>query len=299
MLLLGSGFLARSLRASLSSCCRRQVEQVARDSSEFQQALSLLPYDLPAIEPAAELKQKILTAAQRTEYKEDDMEAEENVIPLTQPNASGSSRRMAAQNNPRQKADLWQRNKRGWPTWMMGVSTSVAAVAITAFGITQIQRHQQARQNSAMRQQLEAANTELINLRRQFQSSQEVTAFLGESDTQVRSLIGVEPAETTDTDSSDIPKARLLAQAGNPDIVLLTQDLPQLPPNQIYRLWSVAEGAATPTYCGEFRQDENGTARWRVPDASCTQAPSQLLITLDAPEDPTTSAGQLVLKSEA
>lgn len=249
--------------------------QAAKEASDFQLALSLLPYDLPAVEPPTGLKQKILTAAQRTEA------ADNNVI---------------RQNNIRQK------NKRRWPTWMMATSTSIAAVAIAAFGMTQHQLRQQTQQNLAMRQQLEATNTALTNLRRQFQSSQEVTAFLGEflgeSDTQVRALVGVEPTDTTDTADLNIPKARLLAQAGNQNIVLLTQDLPRLPPEQIYRLWSVSEGAATPTYCGEFRQNESGTARWRVPAVSCTQADSQLLITLDAPEDPITSAGPLVLKSE-
>jgi hypothetical protein len=91
--------------------------------------------------------------------------------------------------------------------------------------------------------------------------------------------------------------ARLLAKPGDRNLTLVAQALPKLPKNQIYRLWAVATPSVPPMYCGQFRQDDSGKAQWVAPNVACSKNPFQLLITLDEPSDPITSAGPLVMRS--
>ena len=186
---------------------------------------------------------------------------------------------------------------------LTGASTGVAALAIAAVVVTSGKLSSQSRQTASLQQQLDNKIAEIESLRAQLQETQAVTAFLGERATQVHALVDAKrvgaTGETAKGVSEDVlPTARLLAKAGDREIVFVAQDLPQLPSEQIYRLWAVADENAEPTYCGQFRQDESGAARWEAPDIDCTNAPKQLLITLDAPDDPITSAGRLVLQTQ-
>ena len=235
----------------------------------FKEAFSLLPYDMPILEPSTQLKEKIISAASQS-------------IAGTSPESSPSN--AFALPSPRH---------RSWKRWIPAISTSIAAVAVTAFGLNQVQLSRQSQQRVALQQQLEATNTELKRLRSELQANQTTIARLSQPDTQVHSLIGV----TSNLKNSRLARARLLAKPGDVTVTLVAQDLPKLPNNQIYRLWSVANSSAAPMYCGQFRQDDSGTAQWVAPNAACTKNPLQLIVTLDAPTDPITSAGPLVMRS--
>lgn len=235
--------------------------------ASFQEAFSLLPYDMPIIEPSANLKNKIISAASHSSTSLEPTHA--NVVPIASP------------------------HRRSWKRWIPAISTGIAAVAVTALGLNQIQLSRQSQQTVALQQQLEAKNTELKRLRSELQANQEAIARLSQPDTQVYSLVGA----TSNPKNSRRATARLLAKPGNVTVTLVAQDLPKLPNNQIYRLWSVATPSSTPMYCGQFRQDDTGIAQWVAPNVACTKNPSQLLITLDAPTDPITSAGPLVMRS--
>lgn len=173
------------------------------------------------------------------------------------------------------------------------ISTGIAAVAVTAFGLNQVQLSRQSQQTAALQQQLEVTNAELKRVRSELKANQSTIARLSEPNTQVYSLVSA----TSNPKNNRRATARLLAKPGDRTVTLVAQDLPKLPSNQIYRLWSVATLSSAPTYCGQFRQDESSTAQWVAPNAVCTQHPLKLLITLDAPTDPITSAGALVMKS--
>ncbi len=250
----------------------------------FSEAFSLLPYGMPIVEPAAHLKAKILNAATESirqpivaSQTPTQTPAPSNVVPI-----AAAHRRNLNQN--------WNRN---WKQWMPAISTGIAAVAVTALGLNQLNLSRQSEQTAALQQQLDATKQELTNLRRELQTSQSTIALLSQPDTQTYTLTGATPNPT----NSRLAKARIIAKPGDRSVTLVAQDLPKLSNNQIYRLWAVAKPAAAPMYCGEFRQEASGTAQWTVPNAACTQNPSQLLITLDAPTDPTTSAGPLVMRS--
>ncbi|RUT10322.1 hypothetical protein DSM106972_008170 [Dulcicalothrix desertica PCC 7102] len=234
----------------------------------FQEAFSLLPYDMPILEPSARLKEKIISAASQSIAGASIESSHSNVVPI-------ASRR------------------RSWKRWIPAISTSIAAVAVTALGINQVLLGRQSQQMAALQQQLEATNNELKRLKSELQANQTTIARLSQPDTQVYSLVGAAP----NPKNRRLATARLLAKPGDVTITLVAQDLPKLANNQIYRLWSVATPSAAPMYCGQFRQDDSGTAQWVAPNAACTKNPSQLLITLDAPTDPITSAGPLVMRS--
>ncbi|MGG6266355.1 anti-sigma factor domain-containing protein [Leptolyngbya sp. AN03gr2] len=176
--------------------------------------------------------------------------------------------------------------RRNWRRWIPAISTGIAAVAVAALGFSQFA--QQSQQTIALQRQLEATNTEIARLRDELQTNQATIARLSQPDTQVYSLVSA---------TSNRATARVLSNKRDRTVTLVAQDLPKLPKNQIYRLWAVATPAAAPTYCGEFRQDDTGKAQWIAPNVACTKNPSRLLITLDAPSDPITSAGPLVMKS--
>ncbi len=235
----------------------------------FKEAFSLLPYDMPILEPSEQLKEKIISAASQS-------------IAGTSPESSRSN--AFALPSPRH---------RSWKRWIPAISTSIAAVAVTAFGLNQVQLSRQSQQTVDLQKQLEATNIELKRLRGELKANQTTIARLSQPDIQVYSLVGATP----NPKNSRLATARLLAKPGDVTVTLVAQDLPKLPNNQIYRLWSVANSSADPMYCGQFRQDDSGTAQWVAPNVACTKNPLQLLITLDAPTDPITSAGPLVMRS--
>jgi Anti-sigma-K factor rskA len=241
----------------------------------FGEAFSLLPYDMPIVEPSIHLKSRILNAAQQS--RRQPIAHASKVIPMVSDRSQVSA----------------STKRRNWKRWMPAISTGIAAVAIVALGLNQVQISRQSQQTVALQQQLDATNTELKRLRSELQANQRTIALLNQPDTQMYALTGATP----NPNNSRLASARIIAKPGDRRVTIVAQDLPELKPDRIYRLWAVAAPAAAPMYCGEFRQDGSGTAQWTVPNAACTQHPSQLLITLDAPTDPTTSAGPLVMRS--
>lgn len=235
------------------------------------EAFSLLPYAMPTLTPSKHLKSKILSAATQSKRPPIDVTATNpkpsNVVPIN------SARR------------------RQWNQWIPAISTGIAAVATVALGLNQLQLSRQSQQTVALQQKLDTTNTELTRLRSELQTSQRTIALSTRPGTQTYALTSASPKNTPSA------TAQIFTKPGDRTIAIIAQDLPKIRDNQIYRLWAVANPKTSPMYCGEFRQNDSGTAQWIAPNAACTQTPSQLLITLDAPTDPTTSAGPLVMKS--
>jgi Anti-sigma-K factor rskA len=253
-----------------------ETPALAEEVASFGEAFSLLPYNLPMREPAASLKHKIISAASNSlaeplpgRIAANNLEASRtNVVPINSP-------------------------RRSWQQWIPAIGTGIAAVAVAAFGLNQFQLAQQSQQQIvALGQQLEATNNELKRLRSELQADRGTLALLSQPDTQMYPLIGI-----TNPNNGRISTARLLARSSDRAVTLVAHDLPTLSNNQIYRLWAVATPTAAPMYCGQFRQNNGGTAQWVAPNVACTKNPTKLLITLDAPTDPTTSAGPLVMQS--
>jgi anti-sigma factor RsiW len=241
----------------------------------FGEAFALLPYDMPLHAPSAGLKAKILSAATQSIAPSQATPAS-NVVPMVsdRPEVIGSSRR------------TWQR-------WIPAISTGIAAVSIATIGLNQVQLSRQSQQTIALQQQLDATNTKLEGLQRELKASQSTIAILTQPGSQTYALAG----KTANPQNGQLATAQLVARPGDRTVTIVAHALPKLQNNQVYRLWAATAAATKPLYCGQFRQDENGTAQWDAPNAACTQKPLQLMITLDGPTDPTTAAGPLVMQT--
>jgi hypothetical protein len=131
----------------------------------FGEAFSLLPYDLPIVEPSARLKDRIISAASQSIAGTSPESSRSKVVPLASP------------------------RHRSWKRWIPAISTSIAAVAVMAFGLNQVQLIRQSQQTVALQQQLEATNTELNRLKSELQSNQRAIALLSQPNTQMYSLV--------------------------------------------------------------------------------------------------------------
>jgi anti-sigma-K factor RskA len=241
------------------------------------EALALLPYDMPIVAPSAGLKAKILSAASQSIADKSQSPPPSKVVSMVsdRPEVIGTPRR------------------RNWQQWLPAISTGIAAVAIVTVGLNQVQLSRQSQQSIALQQQLDATNSELIRMRSELQASQNRVAILTQAGARTYALNGA----MSNPENGQPSTAQIVAKPGDRAVTLVAQNLPRLADNQVYRLWAKATPKAAPMYCGEFRQDAGGTAQWVAPNVACTQNPTQLLITLDAPTDPTTSAGPLVMRS--
>ncbi len=244
-----------------------ETPDLQEEVGAFAEAFSSLPYDLPLLEPSKRLKDKIISAANHSIADNSPAALHANVVPISAPH----------------------RRRWSWKQWM---PTGIAAAAIAVLGWNQIQLSQQFQQAAALQKQLQATKTELERVRNELQANQGTIALLSQPTTQMYPLIGI-----TSPNNGRISTARILANAGSVNVTLVAHDLPTLANNQIYRLWAVATPTTAPMYCGQFRQDNAGVAKWVAPNAACTKKPAKLLVTLDAPSDPVTSAGPLVMKS--
>jgi uncharacterized membrane-anchored protein YhcB (DUF1043 family) len=239
----------------------------------FGEAFALLPYDMPLQAPAAGLKAKILSAASQSINPSiantSSAKPPTNVVPI------GTARR------------------RNWQQWIPAISTGIAAIAVATIGLNQVQLSRQSQQTIALQQQLDATNTKLESLQRELKSSQSTIAILTQPGSQTYALA----AKTANPKNGQLATAQLVARPGDRTVTIVAHALPKLQNNQVYRLWAATATAAKPLYCGQFRQDDSGTAQWDAPNAACTQKPLQLMITLDGPTDPTTAAGPLVMQT--
>lgn len=284
-----AGYVLGDLSPEEADQLRQTLAEAPADSQavkSFEEALALLPYALSTVEPSPHLKGKILSAATRSTTSP-------AAIPAASPAALPAVEPSHLKAIPSNVISIAPPRQRQWQRLIPAISTGIAAVAIAALSFNQIQLGRQSQQTVALQQQLKDTNTELMRLRSELQANQATVAVLSDPNTQVQALIGTMPNPA----NSRLVTARMLVKPGNRQVTLVAQNLPKLSAAQIYRLWSIADTSAAPMYCGEFRQDNSGTAQWTAPDAACTKNPAQMIITLDAPGDPITSAGPLVMKS--
>jgi Anti-sigma-K factor rskA len=247
----------------------------------FGEAFALLPYDMPIVAPAAGLKAKILNAASQS-ISQPIADTRQTTPPAKVVPMVADRRSLTAA--PR---------RRNWQRWVPAISTAIAAVAVAAVSLNQVQLSRQSQQTIALQQQLDDTNAKLASVQRELKADQATIALLNQPDAQMYTLTGAKAIPQ----NSRLARARIIAKPGDRAVTIVAHALPKLQTNQIYRLWAVATPAAAPMYCGQFRQDDSGTARWEAPNAACTQKPLQLMITLDGPTDPTTAAGPLVMQT--
>lgn len=256
-----------------------ETPSLHQEIAAFGEAFALLPYDMPIVEPAAGLKAKILSAASQSIADTSPNPPPAKVVPMV------SDRRSL----------IATARRRNWQRWIPAISTGIAAVAIATIGLNQVQINRQSQQTIALQQQLDATNSELARLQNELKADRATIALLNQPDAQMYTLTGAKAIPQ----NSRLARARIIAKPGDRTVTIIANALPKLQNNQVYRLWAATANASKPVYCGQFRQDDSGTAQWDTPSDACTQKPLQLMITLDGPTDPTTAAGPLVMQTQA
>lgn len=126
-------------------------------------------------------------------------------------------------------------------------------------------------------------------LQQTIQANQRIIDTLQQPNTTLYALRGTEKAAEA--------SGKVIVDPRQNTLVVLVQNLPNLPPNQAYRLWAIPQGKTQPNYCGQFtsREAEIGYRSSLQPE--CGTPAAQLLITAEAATAPPVPAGSLVMKS--
>lgn len=128
-------------------------------------------------------------------------------------------------------------------------------------------------------------------LRQENAAAQALTATLKQPNLQLFTLQGT--GEATQASGS------LVVNRGQQVVIVLVKDLPQLPADQVYRLWAIEPGKSQPTFFGEFNSNRANqtSATWQIPAAPLNAPPEKMLITAEKAADPPVPAGELVMSS--
>ena len=173
---------------------------------------------------------------------------------------------------------------------------AAAAVAIAIVGADNYRLRQR---QTALQSQLNTSQAELQTAQEQLLAELEqqpapnfeaVVDVLRQPNALVYSLQGTGDA----TNSS----GSLLTLPDHSEVQLVSHNLPVLPEDKVYRLWSVATETSNPMFCGEFNNTEIGSVQWTVPDTLCNATPVKVIITVDAVVDPQVPKGPAVLTGE-
>jgi hypothetical protein len=137
---------------------------------------------------------------------------------------------------------------------------------------------------------LVAVVVENQRLRQELLQSEAVVASFSQPDNRLYTLAG--------TEAQPQASGRLVVDPDDKTALMITENLPPLMTDQVYRLWAIA--GQEPLFCGQFNPDaEQSTDRWQLPDVACGDAGVQMLITEESADAPPIPAGTLVLQSQS
>ncbi len=158
--------------------------------------------------------------------------------------------------------------RRRWPWGRLGIALGWVATAIALAAVLQ----------------------ENQRLRLALRQNEAVVASFSQPANQLYTLGGTEVEPQAN--------ARLVVSPTDQTVLIVTTDLPPLAPDQVYRLWALAD--SDPVFCGQFNPDAaQDTNQWALPAAACAASPVQMLITAENLVAPPVPAGDLVLQSQS
>lgn len=181
---------------------------------------------------------------------------------------------------------------RRWPSWW-GVGAAIAAGLLVVLVGDNYRLRRSLLQNQ---QVLEDANQTIQTLQEaQEQLQQEqlqneaVLASLRTAQKSVYSLQGT--GELANASGSVVT----LAEAKT--AILVPHNMPELPPEQVYRLWAAVDTTDSLVYCGQFKTRQDQAIQWLLPQDVCSDPVEQVFITVDPVTASTDSGGELVMES--
>ncbi|HBY81388.1 MAG TPA: hypothetical protein DEG47_31355 [Cyanobacteria bacterium UBA11148] len=219
--------------------------QLATEVNRLQEALELLPYALPEVEPPPHLRSAILDAA-----------SEE-----------------ISRDRPRKIYHL---------PWSKIVASAAALVAI-ALGLN----------NYRLWQVAQSQQTVIARLQQELKIAQSekntIEAVLYPPTTRIFFLKG------TTSDKSESASGRILLNPDQHKAVIVFQNLPTPPADQIYRLWAIVDNQKIP--CANFSVSQQGTVlnEFSIPATACSSTKSTLAVTLEPSSLPPQPVGPIVM----
>jgi len=217
---------------------------------------------IPMHQPPARLLGKIQAAAQRPE-----------------PTVNPSLRLLAVPST----AAAHSSDRRNW---LVGLSGAIAATLVAALGWRVYALSITLQQAKAEIQTLERS---LQQAQAQDQSLRPVVNTLQQPGTLIYSLHGSTLANSA---------SGSLVLSTQKQVIVVVQNLPQLPDGQTYRLWADLSTQSALTYCGQFNSNREGVIQLTPSSDRCGDRPKQMLITIDATTDPTTKGGPVVMQGQ-
>jgi hypothetical protein len=146
-----------------------------------------------------------------------------------------------------------------WP-WV-AVAATVAAIAL---GLGSLR----------LRDDLQAVRAELATARARAAEAATLRDSLSRLVADVSSLVASNAVTLSGTSPDVAGRARVFIDVDTGRTLLLVDDLPVLPPDEVYQLWAIRDG--TPTDAGAFRLDRAGPA-WIELDESTDVSEADLL----------------------
>jgi hypothetical protein len=217
---------------------------------------------IPMHQPPARLLGKIQAAAQRPE-----------------PTVNPSLRLLTAPST----AAAHSSDRRNW---LVGLSGAIAATLVAALGWRVYALSSALQQAKA---EIQTLDRSLQQAQAQDQSLRPVVNTLQQPGTLIYSLHGSTLANSA---------SGSLVLSTQKQVIVVVQNLPQLPDGQTYRLWADLSTQSALTYCGQFNSNREGVIQLTPSSDRCGDRPKQMLITIDATTDPTTKGGPVVMQGQ-
>jgi hypothetical protein len=165
---------------------------------------------------------------------------------------------------------------------IIGGGGAIAAGILVALGL----------RIASLNHQLQQANSKIETLERNLQQAQvdrPVLDTLQQPGTSVYALKGSDRANTA--------SGSLVVSGEKNQVIILVQNLPELPAGKTYRLWAKVPSETSLAYCGQFNTNAQGVVQLTPSANICGANPTQLFITIDALTDPTTKGGPVIMQS--
>lgn len=156
------------------------------------------------------------------------------------------------------------RGSRLWP--YAAVAATVAAIALGLAGL-------------GLREDLSGARAELDAMRERVSAADALRDSLSELVRDVSSLVSSSPVTLMGTSPDVVGRARVFVDADTGRTLLLVDDLPVLPPDQVYQLWALRDGESSDA--GTFRLEEAGSAWIELTESTDVSGADLLTVTVE------------------
>lgn len=173
---------------------------------------------------------------------------------------------------------------RGRGGWQIGGAIAASIIALLGFNLYSLRSDLQ--QASVTIQKLER---ELQLAQAQIQTVRPVVNTLQQPGGLIYSLEGSKLANAA---------SGRLVLSDSREVIIIVQNLPELPAGKVYRLWAAFPQKTGLTYCGQFNSNTQGVIQLASSSNHCTEDPTQVVVTLDAVTDPTTRGGPIVMQGQ-